>query len=46
MSSNIKYRAIFISDIHLGSSGSKAKELLLFLKGNLSEYIYIVGDFL
>jgi len=38
------YRAIWISDIHLGSSGCKAEYLLDFLKHNDSEYLYLVGD--
>jgi len=38
------YRAIWISDIHLGSSGAKAEHLLEFLKYNESKYLYLVGD--
>lgn len=38
------YRAIFISDIHLGTRGSKADFLLDFLKKTESEYLYLVGD--
>jgi UDP-2,3-diacylglucosamine pyrophosphatase LpxH len=39
-----RYRAIFISDIHLGTSGCKAEFLLDFLKTNESHYLYLVGD--
>jgi len=43
--SDVKYyRSIFISDVHLGSRGSKADFLLDFLKSNESEYLYLVGD--
>jgi len=38
------YRAIWISDVHLGSSGAKAEHLLEFLKYNESRYLYLVGD--
>lgn len=39
-----RYRAIFISDIHLGTSGCKAEFLLDFLRANESKYLYLVGD--
>ena len=39
-----KYRAIWISDIHLGTKGCQATKLLDFLKKNDSEYLYLVGD--
>lgn len=38
------HRAIFISDVHLGTRGSQAATLLDFLKHNESEYLYLVGD--
>jgi UDP-2,3-diacylglucosamine pyrophosphatase LpxH len=38
------YRAIWISDIHLGTRGCKADYLLDFLKHNESDYLYLVGD--
>lgn len=38
------YRAVFISDLHLGSRGSKAKNLLAFLKSIECEQLYLVGD--
>ena len=39
-----RYRAIFISDLHLGTPGCQANELLAFLKTYSSEYLYLVGD--
>ena len=38
------YRAIWISDIHLGTSGCKAEFLLDFLRVNESDQLYFVGD--
>ena len=38
------YRAIWISDIHLGTSGCKAEFLLDFLRVNESDQLYLVGD--
>lgn len=38
------YRAIFISDLHLGTPGCQADALLDFLKENTSDYLYLVGD--
>lgn len=40
----VKYRAIFISDIHLGSKGCQADALCDFLKHNTCEKLYLVGD--
>jgi UDP-2,3-diacylglucosamine pyrophosphatase LpxH len=39
-----KVRAVFISDVHLGTSGCQAEALLDFLKYHPSEYLYLVGD--
>ncbi|CAJ5106211.1 Ser/Thr protein phosphatase family protein [Burkholderia pseudomallei] len=39
-----RYRTIWLSDIHLGTSGCQAGYLLDFLKHNESEYLYLVGD--
>ena len=39
-----RYRAVFISDIHLGTAGCQADALLDFLKHHSSEYLYLVGD--
>ena len=38
------YRTILISDVHLGSSDSRAEELSHFLKNNSCEQLYLVGD--
>ncbi len=40
----MKYRAIFISDVHLGTRGCKAEFLIDFLRHTESDYIYLVGD--
>ena len=42
----MKVEALFISDVHLGSKGSKASELLGILKKYEPEYLFIVGDFI
>lgn len=39
-----QYRAIWISDIHLGTAGCQAKYLLDFLKHNEADKFYLVGD--
>jgi len=41
-----KIEAIFISDVHLGSKGSNADELLEVLKQYDPNYLFIVGDFI
>jgi UDP-2,3-diacylglucosamine pyrophosphatase LpxH len=38
------YRTGWISDVHLGSRGSKAESLLQFLREHEFETLYIVGD--
>jgi UDP-2,3-diacylglucosamine pyrophosphatase LpxH len=38
------YRAVFISDLHLGTPGCQAGPLLDFLKAHPSEQLYLVGD--
>lgn len=38
------YRAVFISDLHLGTPGCQADALLDFLKSHTSDYLYLVGD--
>ncbi|MGA1941058.1 UDP-2,3-diacylglucosamine diphosphatase [Arcobacter sp. YIC-310] len=40
----MKYKSIFISDVHLGTRFSKAKKLLNFLKHNECENLILVGD--
>ncbi|WP_306477420.1 UDP-2,3-diacylglucosamine diphosphatase [Methyloversatilis sp.] len=37
-------RAIFLSDIHLGTRGCQADALLDFLRHHESDYLYLVGD--
>ena len=39
-----RYRAIFISDVHLGTPGCQAAFLLDFLRHNEAETVYLVGD--
>jgi UDP-2,3-diacylglucosamine pyrophosphatase LpxH len=39
-----RYRTLFISDLHLGTPGCQATELLEFLKSHPSDYLYLVGD--
>ncbi len=38
------FRAIWISDIHLGTKGCQAKKLLDFLKTHSADTLYLVGD--
>lgn len=38
------FRAIWISDVHLGTSGCRAEYLLDFLKYHESDFLYLVGD--
>ncbi|MGD8591508.1 MAG: UDP-2,3-diacylglucosamine diphosphatase [Gammaproteobacteria bacterium] len=40
----LRFRSIWISDVHLGFKGCKADYLLDFLKHTHSEYLYLVGD--
>jgi UDP-2,3-diacylglucosamine pyrophosphatase LpxH len=42
--SNKHYRAIFISDLHLGTPGCQAEALLEFLKTHTCDTLYLVGD--
>ena len=39
-----RYRTVFVSDIHLGTPGCQADQLLDFLKHHPSDYLYLVGD--
>ena len=39
-----RYRAVFISDLHIGTPGFQAEALLDFLKHHPSEMLYLVGD--
>jgi len=40
----LKFRSVFISDVHLGSRSCQADYLLEFLKLVDTEYLYLVGD--
>ncbi|HKV54914.1 MAG TPA: UDP-2,3-diacylglucosamine diphosphatase [Candidatus Binataceae bacterium] len=40
----IRYRSIWISDLHLGTRACKADALLDFLRHHRAEYLYLVGD--
>jgi len=40
----LHYRAIFISDVHLGFPGCSAAFLLDFLRSTTCDYLYLVGD--
>lgn len=39
-----RFRAVFISDLHLGTAGCQARPLLEFLKHHPSHTLYLVGD--
>ena len=39
-----RFRALFISDVHLGSRGCQAERLLDFLRYHDADAIYLVGD--
>lgn len=40
----MKYRSVFVSDIHLGTRDCKAQEFLKFIKDNEFDELYLVGD--
>ena len=42
----LRYRSIWISDIHLGTKHARVAELLEFLRITDCRYLYIVGDFI
>lgn len=42
----MKVKALFISDVHLGSKGSNSEDLLKVLKKYEPEKLFIVGDFI
>ena len=44
MKQRTHYRAVFLSDFHLGFRGCKAKQLLSFLKSIECDYLYLIGD--
>jgi UDP-2,3-diacylglucosamine pyrophosphatase LpxH len=39
-----RFRALFISDVHLGTRGCQAERLLDFLRDHEADTIYLVGD--
>jgi UDP-2,3-diacylglucosamine pyrophosphatase LpxH len=39
-----KVRALFLSDIHLGSRACRAEDLLVFIKNYDPEFIFLLGD--
>lgn len=39
-----KHRTLWLSDLHLGSPGCKARRLVRFLRQNDCEQLYLVGD--
>ena len=39
-----RFRALFISDVHLGTRGCQADKLLDFLRHHEAETVYLVGD--
>lgn len=39
-----RVRAVFVSDLHLGTAGCQAEALLDFLKAYPSDHLYLVGD--
>src|SRR5215510_2690212 len=41
---SLKFRSVFISDVHLGYRGCQANYLHDFLKSIDTEYLYLVGD--
>ncbi len=44
LGSQLSFKTIFVSDIHLGTRGCKASFFLDFLKHTESERLYLVGD--
>jgi len=40
----VKYRALFLSDIHLAARACRSEDLLSFLQAHHAETIYLVGD--
>ena len=40
----VRFRTIWISDVHLGTTGCQAQRLLEFLRRTESEKLYLVGD--
>ena len=39
-----RYRALFLSDMHLGNRGCQSDRLIDFLRNHEAETVYLVGD--
>jgi UDP-2,3-diacylglucosamine pyrophosphatase LpxH len=46
MNEKAYYRAIWISDVHLGTRHSQVGKLLEFLRDIECDHLYVVGDFI
>src|SRR5262245_57172777 len=40
----VRYRSVFLSDLHLGSRACRIESLLEFISGLECDYLYLVGD--
>ena len=40
----MRYKSVFISDLHIGSSHAKIEKILMFFKDSEFENLYLVGD--
>lgn len=40
----MKYKTVFVSDLHLGTKDAQAKQFLQFIKDNEFEQLFLVGD--
>jgi UDP-2,3-diacylglucosamine pyrophosphatase LpxH len=40
----LRYRAIWISDLHLGTHGCQAEQIIDFIRHTECDYLYLVGD--
>ncbi|MBS1724108.1 MAG: metallophosphoesterase family protein [Armatimonadetes bacterium] len=41
---SLRFRSVFVSDVHLGSAGCMVEEFTQFLNGVQCQYLYLVGD--
>ncbi len=44
LNKRVAYRAVFISDAHLGTRGARAEALASFLRSITTEHLFLVGD--
>ncbi len=44
MKTEQRFRALFISDVHLGTRGCQSELLLDFLRHHVADTVYLVGD--